>query len=58
MVDVYGSIFGVNVDIVRAGQKAAIMTEKILKRTAAENIPVISAESFLKLIIKQPKDLD
>jgi putative ABC transport system substrate-binding protein len=45
----YGSIFGVNVDIISAGKQAAPLANKILKGTPAGTIPVVSAENFLQI---------
>ena len=48
----YGSIFGINVDIRKTGEQAAILADKILKGTLAGTIPVISSESFLEINYK------
>jgi putative ABC transport system substrate-binding protein len=45
----YGSIFGVNVDIVNTGKQAAPLAEKILHGTPAGDIPVVSAENFFQI---------
>jgi putative tryptophan/tyrosine transport system substrate-binding protein len=45
----YGSIFGVNVDTLRAGKQAAPLADKILRGTPAGTIPVVSAENFLQI---------
>jgi putative ABC transport system substrate-binding protein len=45
----YGSIFGVNVDIINTGKQAAPLADKILKGTRAGTIPVVSAESFFQI---------
>jgi putative ABC transport system substrate-binding protein len=45
----YGSIFGVNVDIVESGKQAAPLADKILKGTPAGTIPVVSAENFFQI---------
>jgi len=45
----YGSIFGINIDIRKAGEHAAVLADKILKGTPAGTIPVISSESYLEV---------
>jgi len=45
----YGSIFGVNVDIVNAGKQAAPLADKILHGTPAGEIPVVSADNFFQI---------
>ena len=45
----YGSIFGINVDVRKTGEQAAILADKILKGTPAGNIPVVSSESYLEI---------
>ncbi|MBN2011562.1 ABC transporter substrate-binding protein [candidate division KSB1 bacterium] len=45
----YGSIFGINVDVPKTGQQAAILADKILKGTPAGAIPVVSSESYLEI---------
>jgi putative ABC transport system substrate-binding protein len=49
LVDGYGSIFGINVDIAKTGKQAAILADKILKGTPAGTIPVISSDNYLKI---------
>ena len=49
MIDGYGSIFGVNADIPKTGQQAAILADKILKGTPAGTIPVISSENYFNI---------
>jgi putative ABC transport system substrate-binding protein len=49
IVDDYGSVFEVNVDFTNDGQQAARLADKILRGTPAGTIPVISAESVLKI---------
>jgi putative ABC transport system substrate-binding protein len=56
-VEGYGSIFGVNVDIVRAGQQAAPLADKIFKGIPAGKIPVVSAENYLQLNYKVAREL-
>lgn len=53
----YGSIFGVNIDIVNSGTQAAPLADKILKGTPAGTIPVVSAESFLEIDLKMAHEL-
>jgi putative ABC transport system substrate-binding protein len=45
----YGSIFGVNVDIVNAGKQAAPLADKIFHGTPAGEIPVVSADNFFQI---------
>jgi putative ABC transport system substrate-binding protein len=45
----YGSIFGINVDIPKTGQQAAVLADKILKGTPAGTIPVVSSESYFEI---------
>lgn len=45
----YGSIFGINVDVRKTGEQAAILADKILKGTPAGTIPVVSSESYLEI---------
>jgi len=49
IVDDYGSIFGVSANIVKTGEQAAIIADKILKGTPAGTIPVISSENYLEI---------
>lgn len=44
-----GSIFGINVNVPKTGQQAAILADKILKGTPAGSIPVVSSESYLEI---------
>jgi putative ABC transport system substrate-binding protein len=53
----YGSIFGVNVDIIRVGEQAAPLADKILKGTPAGTIPVVSAENFLQINYRVAQEL-
>jgi len=53
----YGSIFGINVDIPKTAQQAAVLADKILKGTPAGTIPVVSSESFLQINYKVAKEL-
>ncbi len=53
----YGSIFGVNVDIISSGKQAAPLADKILKGTPAGSIPVVSAENFLQISYKVAQEL-
>jgi putative ABC transport system substrate-binding protein len=54
----YGSIFGVNVDIVKSGKQAATLAAKILQGTPAGSIPVVSAESFFEIDCKAAQHFD
>ena len=54
----YGSIFGVNVDIVQAGKQAATLAAKILQGTPAGSIPVVSAENFFEIDYKAAQHFD
>jgi len=54
----YGSIFGINVDIRKTGQQAAILADKILKGTPAGTISVVSSESFLQINYKAAEELE
>jgi len=53
----YGSIFGVNVDIPKTAQQAAILVDKILRGTPANTIPVVSSESYFQLDYKMAQQL-
>jgi putative ABC transport system substrate-binding protein len=53
----YGSIFGINVDIPKTAQQAAILANKILKGTPAGTIPVVSSESYFQLNYKAAQEL-
>ncbi len=53
----YGSIFGINVNIPRTGQQAAILADKILKGIPAGTIPVVSSESFFQINYKVAQKL-
>ena len=57
LVGDYGSVFGVNVDTIKAGKQAAILADKILKGTSAGTIPVVSADSYLQINYKAIKEL-
>lgn len=48
-VDGYESIFGVSTDHFNVGKQAAVLADQIFKGTAAGNISVISAESYLQI---------
>jgi putative ABC transport system substrate-binding protein len=54
----YGSVFGVNVDIVTTGKQAAVLADKILRGTPAGTIPVVSAESFFEINYKAAQKLE
>jgi putative ABC transport system substrate-binding protein len=53
----YGSIFGINVDIRKTGEQAAVLADKILKGAPAGTIPVISSESYLEINYKVAQKL-
>jgi putative ABC transport system substrate-binding protein len=53
----YGSIFGINVDVPKTGQQAAVLADKILRGIPAGTIPVVSSESFLEINYKAAKEL-
>ncbi len=53
----YGSIFVYIPESVPQGKQAAFLADKILKGTPAGTIPVISAESYLKINYKIAKKL-
>jgi putative ABC transport system substrate-binding protein len=48
----YGSIFGINVDIPKTAEQAAILADKILRGTPAGTIPVVSSESYFEINYK------
>jgi len=45
----YASLFGVNIDPVITGKKAAVLADKILKGEKVGTIPVVSDESFVQI---------
>ncbi len=53
----YGSIFGINVNVPKTGQQAAVLADKILKGTPAGTIPVVSSESYLEINYKVAQEL-
>ncbi len=53
----YSSIFGVNVEIHRAGEDAAVLADKILRGIPAETIPVVSSESYFEINYRAALDL-
>ncbi|MDZ7261451.1 MAG: ABC transporter substrate-binding protein [candidate division KSB1 bacterium] len=53
----YGSIFGINVDVPKTGQQAALLADKILKGTPAGTIPVVSSESYFEINYQVAKKL-
>jgi len=57
LVGDYGSVFGVNVDIINTGKQAAVLADKILRGTQAGTIPVISSESFFEINYKAAQEL-
>jgi putative ABC transport system substrate-binding protein len=48
----YGSIFGINVDIPKTAQQAAVLADKILRGTPGGTIPVVSSESYFEINYK------
>jgi putative ABC transport system substrate-binding protein len=48
----YGSIFGINVDIPKTAEQAAVLADKILRGTPAGTIPVVSSESYFEINYK------
>jgi putative ABC transport system substrate-binding protein len=56
-IEGYGSIFGVNVDPIEAGRRAASLADRILRGTPAGTIPVVSAENFLQINYRVAQDL-
>ncbi len=53
----YGSIFGINVDVHKTGQQAAVLADKILKGTPTGTIPVVSSESYFEINYKVAQEL-
>ena len=53
----HGSIFGINVDIRKTGEQAAVLADKILKGTPAGTIPVLSSESYLEINYRVAQEL-
>jgi putative ABC transport system substrate-binding protein len=45
----YGSIFGVNVDIMKTAEQAAVLANKVLMGTDAGTIPVVSSENYFEI---------
>jgi putative ABC transport system substrate-binding protein len=45
----YGSIFGVNVDIMKTAEQAAVLADKVLRGMDAGTIPVVSSESYFEI---------
>jgi putative ABC transport system substrate-binding protein len=43
------TIFGINVDIPKTGQQAAVLADKILRGMPAGSIPVVSSESYFEI---------
>jgi putative tryptophan/tyrosine transport system substrate-binding protein len=52
-----GSIFGINVNIRKTGEQAAVLADKILNGTLAGTIPVLSSESYLEINYKVAQEL-
>ncbi|MBN2424844.1 MAG: ABC transporter substrate-binding protein [Calditrichaceae bacterium] len=53
----YGSLYGINVDLQKTGEQAAILADKIFRGTPAGSIPVVSSESYLEINYKAAQDL-
>jgi putative ABC transport system substrate-binding protein len=53
----YGSIFGINVDIPKTAEQAAVLADKILRGTPAGTIPVVSSESYFEINYKVAQEL-
>jgi putative ABC transport system substrate-binding protein len=53
----YGSIFGINVDVPKTGEQAALIVDRILKGSPAGTIPVISSESNFEINYKAAQEL-
>jgi putative ABC transport system substrate-binding protein len=41
------SMFGINIDLIKTGEQAAVMADKILKGAKAGTIPVVSSENYM-----------
>ncbi|HEX3043129.1 MAG TPA: ABC transporter substrate-binding protein, partial [Bacillota bacterium] len=41
------SMFGINIDLIKTGEQAAAIADKILKGTKAGTIPVVSSENYM-----------
>jgi putative ABC transport system substrate-binding protein len=52
----YGSIFGINVDVPKTGEQAAVLVDKILRGIPAGQIPVVSSESYIEINCKVAKE--
>ena len=48
-VDGCSSIFGVNVDLAKTAEQAAVLADKVLRGMPAGTIPVVSSESYLEI---------
>jgi putative ABC transport system substrate-binding protein len=51
-MDVYASVYGINVSGYKSGELAAPLADKILKGAKAGTIPVVSSDSFLAINLK------
>jgi putative ABC transport system substrate-binding protein len=56
--DGYDSLFGLLPDAAQTGGEAALLADKVLKGTAAGQIPVVTAESYLQISMKAAQALD
>lgn len=48
----YGSVFGINVDIPKTAQQAAVLADKVLRGIPAGTIPVVSSEGYFEINYK------
>ncbi|HEY8345082.1 MAG TPA: ABC transporter substrate binding protein, partial [Bacillota bacterium] len=53
----YGSVFGVNTDLMASGGQAAFLADKVLKGANPGTLPVLSAEIFIELNYKIIQEL-
>lgn len=53
----YGSVFGVNTDLMASGAQAAFLADKILKGADPSTLPVLSAEIFVQINYKMVQKL-
>jgi len=53
VVDDYGTLYGVNMDIGKSGKDCAIIVNKIFNGTKAGKIPVISADNYIEIDYKR-----
>jgi putative ABC transport system substrate-binding protein len=53
----YKSLYGVDINNVNTGRQAAILADKILRGTPADQIPVASSESYFQIDPQAAKDM-